>query len=200
MAQSPVRHSHDRRTSSAFPDRARAPCAPRRCAPGAYLLHDRARPHPSHELVLGDQLTGRLHQHCKDLERAAPQRERGLHACAVHAGRDQLPTRQIRIPSLGPVRACAPIPQGFFSLGMIWKARKKTIANNYCSSVAAIGQRAYLAPIHDPGTSRVQRLQTERTGRGGIEIKRFHGPAGSPSVNRASDMLGTLLIIERRGP
>jgi hypothetical protein len=40
------------------------------------FLDDRARPDASHELVLGDEFTGRLDQHCKDLQRSAPQRNR----------------------------------------------------------------------------------------------------------------------------
>jgi hypothetical protein len=36
------------------------------------FLDDHARPHSSHELVLGDELTGRLNQNRKDLERAVP--------------------------------------------------------------------------------------------------------------------------------
>jgi hypothetical protein len=57
------------------------------------LLHDRARPYPSHELVLGDELTGRLNQNRKDLERAAPQGN-------MDSPRPQLTPLEIYLPSV----------------------------------------------------------------------------------------------------
>jgi hypothetical protein len=37
------------------------------------LLNDRARPYTPHDVVPGDDLTGRLHQNREDLERTASQ-------------------------------------------------------------------------------------------------------------------------------
>jgi len=60
----------------------RSSIGPERLADRGYVnldlifLDDRARPYTSHELVLGDELTGRLNQNRKDLERAVPQGNR----------------------------------------------------------------------------------------------------------------------------
>jgi hypothetical protein len=75
----------------------RSPIGPERLAHRGYVnlericLDDRARPHTSHELVLGDELTARLRQNRKDLERAAPEGNRD-------SMRAQFMPREIQLP------------------------------------------------------------------------------------------------------
>src|ERR1700716_3587597 len=55
------------------------------------VLHDRARPYASREIVLGDELTGGLNQNLDDFERASPDRDR-------HSTRSQLAPSEINFP------------------------------------------------------------------------------------------------------
>jgi hypothetical protein len=55
------------------------------------FLDRRIRPYTCHELVLGDELTGRLNQNRKDLERAVPQGN-------GNATRPQLTPGEIHLP------------------------------------------------------------------------------------------------------
>jgi hypothetical protein len=55
------------------------------------VLHDRARPYATHEVVLGDELTGRPNQNLDDFERAPPDRDR-------NSTRSQFTPSEIHLP------------------------------------------------------------------------------------------------------
>jgi hypothetical protein len=55
------------------------------------VLHDQARPYTSHEVVLGDKLTGRLNQNFDDFEGATSDRDR-------HSTRSQFAPSEIDLP------------------------------------------------------------------------------------------------------
>jgi hypothetical protein len=70
------------------------------------LLDDGALPYTSHELVLSDELTGRLNENRKDRERSAPHRNRD-------SARPQFTPREIYLPSVKNVHHVSALVQAY---------------------------------------------------------------------------------------
>jgi hypothetical protein len=57
---------------------------------------DRARPHPFHQMVFGDELAGRLHQDSDDLEGPAAERH-------GNSARPELPPAEVDLPLIARI-------------------------------------------------------------------------------------------------